>query len=124
MVALIEMWLKGEEEITVEGYRWFGRNRWRLHSRAVRGSGGVGLLVHEEVLKCCEVEVLDTDVEDMLWMQPNKDNGEALTLAVCYTPPESSSREGGAEEALHTATGRTGGKFGSLADSYTNLWRL
>ena len=30
----------------------------------IRKSGGVGLLVREAVLKCCEVEVLDIDVED------------------------------------------------------------
>ena len=26
VVALVETWLKGEEEITTEGYRWFGGN--------------------------------------------------------------------------------------------------
>ena len=26
VVALVETWLKGEEEITMEGYRCFGRN--------------------------------------------------------------------------------------------------
>ena len=40
MVALVETWLKGEEEIVVEGY---------LYRRAVRGFGG--LLVCEEVLE-------------------------------------------------------------------------
>ena len=45
VVALVETWLKGEEEIGVEGYWWFGRNRRSLHRKAVRGSGAVGLLV-------------------------------------------------------------------------------
>ena len=40
--AVVVTWLKGEEEIVVEGYRWFGRNRRRLHSRAVRGQVGLG----------------------------------------------------------------------------------
>ena len=88
--VLVETWLEGEEEIVVEGYRWFGRNRRRLHSQAVRGSGGVGLLGCEEVLKRCEVDVLDTDVEDILWVKLSPDNGEALALAACYIPPESS----------------------------------
>ena len=74
-------------------YRWFGRNGSRLPSRTVRGSGGVRLLGHEEVLKRCEVEVLDIDVEDMLWVKLSQDYGEALTLAVCYIPPESSAKE-------------------------------
>ena len=75
----------------VRGYRWLDRNIWRLHSRVVRRSGGVGLLVREAVLKCCEIEVLDNDMQDMLWVQLSHDNGEALTLAVYYIPPESSS---------------------------------
>ena len=45
----------------VEGYRWFGCNRRTLHRKAVRGSGGVGVLIREEVLKEYAVEVLDSD---------------------------------------------------------------
>ena len=63
VVALVETWLKGEEEIVVEGYVWFGRNRKSLYRRVVRGSGG--LLVCEEVLERYTVEVLDADVEDV-----------------------------------------------------------
>ena len=35
--ALVEMWLRGEEEIVVEGHRWFGQNRTNLHRKAMRG---------------------------------------------------------------------------------------
>ena len=56
VIALVETWLKGEEEIMVEGYRWFGCNRRTLHRKAVRGSGGVGVLIREEVLKLYAVE--------------------------------------------------------------------
>ena len=104
MMALVETWLKGEEEIVVEGYRWFGRNRRNLHRNAVRGSGGVGLLVREEVLERYVVEVLDTDVEDVLWVRLNQENEEILTLAVCYIPPEPSGSGMGAEETLQLLT--------------------
>ena len=43
----------------VEGYRWFGHNRKGLHRKAVRGSGGVGVLVRDNVLVECGVKVLD-----------------------------------------------------------------
>ena len=56
VIALVETWLKGVEEIVVEGYRWFGCNRRTLHRKAVRGSGGVGVLIREEVLKLYAVE--------------------------------------------------------------------
>ena len=34
----------------MEGYKWFGNNRKHLHRKAVRGSGGVGVLIREKVL--------------------------------------------------------------------------
>ena len=93
IMTLVETWLKGDEEVVVEGYKWFGHNRKHLHRNAVRGSGGVGVLVREEVLKHYQVEILDAEVEDMLWVKLNPGEEEQwLVLAVCYVPPESSSR--------------------------------
>ena len=42
--------LKGDEEVVVERYKWSGNNRKHLYRKAVRGSGGVGVLIREEVL--------------------------------------------------------------------------
>ena len=51
VVAVVKSWLKGEDEAMVEGYKWFGNNRKHLHKNTVRGPGGVGILVKDEVLK-------------------------------------------------------------------------
>ena len=63
VMALVENWLKGDEVIDVEGYLWIylylyiylwislGRNGRSLHSKAVRGLGGVGLLICKGVLE-------------------------------------------------------------------------
>ena len=112
VVALVETWLKGEEEIGVKGYRWFGRNRRRLHRKAVRGLGGVGLLVHEEVLERYAVEVFETDVEDVLWVRLGQENEECLLLAICYVPPEMSSWGRGAEETFQLLAEQVA-KFGA-----------
>ena len=112
VMALVETWLKREEEIVVDGYRWFGRNRRSLHRKAVRGSGRVGLVVYEEALERCVVEVLDTDVEDVPWVRLSQENEEMLTLAVCYIPPESLSCGRGAEETLQMLAEQVE-KFGS-----------
>lgn len=32
---------KGNETIVLEGYKWFGHNRLKIHKTAVRGLGGV-----------------------------------------------------------------------------------
>ena len=103
IMAVVETWLRGEEVIEVDGYRWFGRNRKGLHWKAVRGSGGVGLLIREEVLEGYAVEILESDIEDIMWVrmrQVDEDEEEALVLAVCYIPPESSSRGVSADELL------------------------
>ena len=65
-------------------YRWFGCNGCTLHRKAVRGSGGVGVLIREEVLKEYAVEVLDSDVDDALWLRlSNKEEEEgSFVLAV------------------------------------------
>ena len=69
VIAVVETWLRGEEVIEVDGYRWVGRNRRGLHRKAVRGSGGVGLLIKEEVLESYTIEILESDVEDILWVR-------------------------------------------------------
>ena len=100
-VIIVESWLKGEDEAVVEGYKWFGNNEKHRHKNAVRGSGGVGILVKDEVLKHCTVGILDTSVEDVLWVQFSWSNEEqALVLTMCYVPPESCSRGNSAEETL------------------------
>ena len=41
----METWLREDEEVEFEGFRWFGQNRSQLNKKVVRGSGGVGILV-------------------------------------------------------------------------------
>ena len=84
----------------VEGYRWFGCNRRTLHRKAVRGSGGVGVVIREELLKEYAVEGLDSDVDDVMWLRLSNEEEEegSVVLAVCYLPPETSSRGMGGEE--------------------------
>ena len=69
VIAVVETWLRGEEMIEVDGYRWVGWNRRGLHRKAVRGSGGVGLLIKEEVLESYTIEILESDVEGLLWVR-------------------------------------------------------
>ena len=45
IVCLVEMWFRGDEVVAFEGYQWLGHNRSNSSSRAVRGSGGVGMLI-------------------------------------------------------------------------------
>ena len=50
----------------------------------MRDSGGVGVLIREEVLKHYQVEILEAKIEDMLWVTLNEgEEEEGLVLAVC-----------------------------------------
>ena len=69
VVAVVESWLTGEDEVVMDRYRWIGHNRRHLYKNAVRGSDGVGGLEKEDLLKHCTVQVLDVSVEDILWLQ-------------------------------------------------------
>ena len=114
VVCVVESWLKREDEAVVEGYKWFWNDRKHLHKNAVRESGGVGILVENEVLKPCMVGILNTSVEDVLLVQFSWGSEEqALVLAVCYVPPESSSRGNSAEGTLQ-ALAEGIEKYGSL----------
>jgi len=86
---IVKTWLKGDEEVVVEGYKWFENNRKYLHGKAVKGSGGVGVLIREEVLKRYQVEILEAEIEDILLNQGEEE--DELVFIVCYVPPESSS---------------------------------
>ena len=68
-VEVVKSWLKGEDEVVMDGYRWIRHSRRRLHKNAARGSGGVGVLDKEDLLKHCTVQALDVSVEDILWLQ-------------------------------------------------------
>ena len=94
VIGVVESWLRGDEEVFFEGYKWFGNNRKSVHKKAVRGSGGVGVLMREPLLRFWSCELLDSDVEDILWVKlSNVASSTDVVLAVCYIPPISSGRE-------------------------------
>ena len=101
-MAVVKSWLNGEDEVVMEVYRWIGHSRRRLHKNAVRGSGGVGVLEKEDLLKHCTVQVLDVSVEDILWLQFRwgRRSRYLSYIAVCYIPSELSSRAAGSVDTL------------------------
>ena len=42
--------MKDKDVVTTPAYLWIGHNRTKLSKKAVRGSGGVGVLVKESLL--------------------------------------------------------------------------
>ena len=62
------------------------------------------MVIREELLKEYAVEGLDSDVDDVLWLRLSNEEEEegSVVLAVCYLPPETSSRGMGGEETWHS----------------------
>ena len=44
-----ETWFSGDDDLEIEGYCWFGRNRTKVDPDAPHDSGGSGVLVHDSI---------------------------------------------------------------------------
>ena len=92
VLCINETFLVKDHTIEMVNYTWFGRNRKNVHRRARRGAGGVGMLVHNRVMKCFHIEILDNTKEDILWLKFSAKHGDfVLCLCSCYLPPKDSS---------------------------------
>ena len=102
--CLCETWLAKADKINVNGYKWIGQNRSKLAKNAVRGSGGVGLLVKERLYDKFNINVWDSSYEGILWVRfKQQQNSQVVFLiCVCYLPPSSSSRGDTSQEFFET----------------------
>ena len=86
-----------QQEINVPGYTWFGNNRKQIAKRALRESGGVGILIRVGVLDKFDVAVISDKIEGILWVARtieviNKNCRQGIGICSCYLPPIGSSR--------------------------------
>ena len=92
--ALTETFLRENERLNIPVYEFYGNNRKRLHRNAMRGSGGVGILLKRNILDLFTCEVLSSEYEGILWIQLKAITTDfCVNVAVCYLPPSGSSRE-------------------------------
>ena len=72
------------------------------NKKAKRGSGSVGVLIRDDILYRYTVEVIDSDVEDVMWVKmcSTRDEETGLLIVVCYILPEASSSGRNAEEKM------------------------
>ena len=67
ILGMVETWFRGKDEVYVEGYKWWGINRV-AKKRAKRGSGGVGVLVRDDVWPRVVLMEEESD-ERMMWIR-------------------------------------------------------
>ena len=89
ILCISETFLQGDNSIEVNGYIYYGNNRNKIHKKAKRGSGGVGILVKESLLTEYNVEILDKSNEGILWLKLSSViDKQSLCICSCYLPPK------------------------------------
>ena len=101
LLCLTETKLLGDNNINVReyGYVFVGHNRREVHRLAPTGSGGVGLLVKEDLLEDFNVEILDKSYDGILAISiKHKITDYTVNIFIVYLPPERSvhGRDGAA----------------------------
>ena len=77
----------------IPGYTWKGQNRKSIHVNARKGSGGIGLLIKDDIMEHFKVIVADDSYEGILWIKFNAKKCDfAFHICVCYLPPIDSCR--------------------------------
>ena len=92
LISINETWFKEDnDDLGVTGYRWFGHNRQLLNERAIKGSGGVGVLVSNDIFSMYDVDILDKYLNGMLALSLcNKVTNYKLIFITAYLPPDNS----------------------------------
>ncbi|MES9883911.1 MAG: reverse transcriptase family protein, partial [Sedimenticola sp.] len=104
IIAICETFLRKDDKITLEGFKWIGHNRSYTHPNARRGAGGVGFLVRETLLEDYECILINRDLQDVLWVKliPRRVAHEPICMCVCYLPPDGSTRTNDPEHFFDT----------------------
>lgn len=90
-MCVCETFLVGDNKINIYGYSYYGNNRKKHNKKAKRGSGGVGVFVKDYIVDQYDIEILDENIEDILWLKFNHEH-DTFCVCVCYLPPKGSTR--------------------------------
>jgi len=94
ILVLCETFLTNNNELNINKYVWISHNRTEVNARAVRGSGGVGILLHDRITRSYSYNIVDMSQEGILWLHLKHKLESELEfyICACYLPPETSSR--------------------------------
>ena len=90
-MLLIETKLLPDKSLEFPGYRWYGKNRSFINRQAKVGSGGVGILIKNEVAQHYYITISDANFDGILSLKlVNKQTTKQMSITACYLPPERS----------------------------------
>ena len=88
VICLSETHFKHEDVVETDGYFCVTNNR-KLRKRAPKGSGGVTVLIKEDILRGYSVDVMNKDYDGILGVQlQNKVTDLTSVIFSCYLSPE------------------------------------
>ena len=93
LVGICETFLCNKDGIEIDGYKWLGHNRQHISKRAVRGSGGVGLLIKDSMFNHFSIDIVDKQHEDILWTSFSYINNPDCCFLHMYMLPATSNFE-------------------------------
>ena len=122
-MALSETFLRGNERLNIDGYVFYGHNRENLHRNATRGSAGIGILVKRDILESFTIQILDIEFEGIMWIKfQSKFSDLIFMLAVCYLPPNESSRALDSDLYFQNLLKQLSSRLSKFGKNY-NVWR-
>ena len=69
IIGVAETQLNNNDCIEVNNYIWIGHNRKLRKKKAMWASGGVGVLVHKDLVDICSIEILVKSHQGILWIK-------------------------------------------------------
>ena len=91
IICINETHLKNNQTIAFDGYKFYSHNRQLTHINAPKGSGGVGILVHNNIYEEYEISVIDKSFEGILGiLLTSKQTDYKIVIYSVYLPPENS----------------------------------
>ncbi|XP_077984642.1 uncharacterized protein LOC144439242 [Glandiceps talaboti] len=90
--SIRETWMTPQVNIDIPGFTYHINSRKQKHARAKRESGGLLVLIRDCLVKC--IDIIENDVEDMIWMRLKAGKcGLIQDVYICgiYVAPENST---------------------------------
>ena len=83
--------MENSQNLDCENYTVFQHNRTLRHRNTKKASGGVAVLIKDQLLEQYECHVVDKSIDGVIGLQvKNRMTGFVLMLYACYLPPENS----------------------------------
>ncbi len=91
ILCVSETHLEKDEQICIDGYKYFEHNRKFKHIRALKIYGGIGIFVTYNLCDVYKIHIIDKSLEGILGLKfTDKVSGYNFIIYACYLAPDNS----------------------------------